>query len=361
MGIGLIIETMEKSKITFTRKILKPSRFGKQTILIYDKHLGKVSPSFRSWMKGFTCTYGVEAGESLKDINGFPVHIAKIIEKVAHLNSRELTVVAAGGGSVGDFAGFVASILKRGVGLIHVPTTWLAAVDSSHGGKTAMNVASAKNQIGTFYPAKEIVICYDFLKNQPEARALEALGELAKIAIIDGGPWRKKMREGMAPAEMIWKTLKSAIESKYRVVNRDPYEKTGVRQILNLGHTFGHVLEAELGVAHGMAVAQGTFFALNWSFEKKYIKEHELFDFLILLEDVCGFASWNVDSQWNQKALTEKRVHNLLLKDKKREKGDPKKGDTVTFLFVHGWGKVKREKVRVAEVIAEARAQGWMK
>lgn len=356
MGITPIIEAMKKSKIVFTKKILKPSHFGKQTILIYDKRLSKVSPHFRSWMKGFSCSYGVEAGESLKNINGFAHHISKIVELVAHLNSRELTVVAAGGGSVGDFAGFVASILKRGVGLIHVPTTWLAAIDSSHGGKTAMNVASAKNQIGTFYPADEIVICYEFLKDQPEERAREALGELAKIAIIDGKPWRKKMREGDSPEEMIWKSLKSAIEAKYRVVTQDPYEKSGVRQILNLGHTFGHVLEADLGVSHGMAVAQGMFFALNWSFAKKYIKGHELFEFLTLLEDVCGFASWNVDSQWNTKSLSEKRVRNLLLKDKKREHGD-----TVTFLFVHGWGKVKREKVRVSDVIAEARAQGWMK
>src|SRR5690606_36298588 len=106
-------------------------------------------------------------GEELKQIKNFPGHIRKISKVLGEANHRGLTIIVVGGGSVGDFGGFVASVYRRGVNLIHIPSTWLAAVDSSHGGKTALNVFSVKNQIGSFYPAKEIYLLEPLLATLP--------------------------------------------------------------------------------------------------------------------------------------------------------------------------------------------------
>src|SRR6185295_5151716 len=113
---------------------------------------------FRNWLKKFPCRYGVKSGESLKDLEKFPGHCKAILQMTEKIETRPLQLIAVGGGSVGDFAGFVASTLKRGVPLIHVPSTWLAAIDSTHGGKTALNVAGIKNQIGTFKQAEKIIV-----------------------------------------------------------------------------------------------------------------------------------------------------------------------------------------------------------
>src|SRR5690606_32869940 len=120
----------------------------RHSLVIYDQILARVSPQFRTWVNQFPFRYAVKSGETLKDLEAFAQHARKLSKIAEPLAPRQMTVVAVGGGSVGDFAGFFASIYKRGVSLIHVPSTWLAAVDSSHGGKTALNSFGAKNQFG---------------------------------------------------------------------------------------------------------------------------------------------------------------------------------------------------------------------
>ncbi len=138
----------------------------KNNLLIYDRKLD-IIPAFKKWRRQYSLVYPVSAGEQLKALEKFPQHIQKILKLTQDIPSRELSIVAAGGGSVLDFAGFVASTLKRGVKFISVPTTWLAAIDASHGGKTALNVGGTKNQIGTFYPAEQILLKKEFLFAQP--------------------------------------------------------------------------------------------------------------------------------------------------------------------------------------------------
>ncbi|MBI4212007.1 MAG: hypothetical protein HY540_05155, partial [Deltaproteobacteria bacterium] len=221
-------------------------------------------------MKTFPQCYPVTSGETLKAVEHFPKHIRSILMFTSEISRRDLTIICVGGGSVTDFGGFVASVLKRGVNLVHIPSTWLAAIDAAHGGKTALNVAGIKNQIGTFYPASKIFLVKEVLMAQPEPRANEALPELVKIAMIDGGVWAQKLLEDeqTASSALIWKNLRHAIAAKQRIVAQDPYEKNGKREVLNLGHTVGHVYEAYYGMPHGEAIAHGLRFALKWSLKK---------------------------------------------------------------------------------------------
>ncbi len=210
--------------------------------------------------KGFA-VHWVRAGESLKDLNHFPSHFSKLHRLLRGHAKNRVTIVSLGGGSVSDFAGTFAALYQRGVELIHVPSTWLAAMDSVHGGKTALNLGKFKNQLGTFYPARQVVLDRALLLHQPEKRAREAYGEVLKTALISGGSLHRfvKSRSQLSAFEL-WKLLPQLVAAKNAIVQRDPYEQKGLRQILNLGHTVGHVFEGQLGLAHGTAVLYGLMF-----------------------------------------------------------------------------------------------------
>ena len=254
------------SRVIYRQSLPGVSELGADSVLLFDRQLIKRVPGFRRWAAQFPFRFEVEAGEGLKSLEIFSDLARKLVRRTAALPVGALRIVGVGGGSVGDFAGFLASVFKRGVDLVHVPSTWLAAIDSSHGGKTALNVGGAKNQLGTFYPASRIYLVKELLLSQPEERAQDALGELSKIALIDGRPWvRNLMDSRLQGGKLLWRYLPEAVDSKYRVVDRDPFEKKRIRQLLNLGHTLGHVLEAYHGLAHGDAVGQGLLFALQWS------------------------------------------------------------------------------------------------
>lgn len=322
-----------------------------QALVIYDQRLQRVSREFQSWLERFPFRYAVRSGEALKDLDAFADHAKKISEIASSLPSRRMSVIAAGGGSVGDFAGFFASVYKRGVPLLHMPSTWLAAVDSSHGGKTALNVNGVKNQLGTFYPAERVVLVRSLLESQPVERAQEALAELGKIALIDGGSWTRELeRTRLKNERLIWKFLPPAIESKLKIVRRDPREVNGIRQVLNLGHTIGHVLESAHGWAHGRAVGQGLFFALDFSLNRKMLSESEAARARALLEGPCGLK------RETPKPIAERTFRSLLIQDKKREARDE-----VTFIFLKRIGRVERVPVPVDEIVHEARRQGLVR
>lgn len=207
----------------------------------------------------------VEAGESLKSLDRIEQLAESIFDERA---SRPLTIVGVGGGAVGDAIGFVASILWRGVGLWHVPTTLVAMVDSAHGGKTAVNLGARKNQLGTFYPADRVVVSTAVLETLPPDLREEGLVELLKALWLvrpealapfdDPATYHHLLTDPVDDHRTTWtELLESAVEAKYEVVDRDPREQTGHRRILNLGHTAGHGLEALLGLPHGRAVGWG--------------------------------------------------------------------------------------------------------
>jgi len=215
----------------------------------------------------------VEAGEPLKRLASLDTLAEQVL---ARRSSRPLTLVAVGGGSVGDAVGFLASVLWRGVNLWHVPTTLLAMVDSAHGGKTAVNLGVAKNQIGTFYQAERIIITRAILATLPFPQRREGLAELIKGLWLDDADALDvfdDMAEDLASApfsevgDVLFAALERVIAVKYRIVAQDLHETLGIRTFLNFGHTIAHVLELEFGLPHGVAVAWGMYVAASLSVE----------------------------------------------------------------------------------------------
>lgn len=178
---------------------------------------------------------------------------------------RQAVVVAFGGGVVGDLAGFAASTLLRGVRCVQVPTTLLSMVDSSVGGKTGFDHDAGKNLLGAFFQPSRVVIDLEHLSTLDARQRAAGLAEVVKIALVRDAPlW--KMLEDNAEAiakgdrDVLRHVVRAAVAAKMRVVREDEHE-TGVRALLNLGHTVGHALEAYGGYArwlHGEAVAIGT-------------------------------------------------------------------------------------------------------
>lgn len=190
---------------------------------------------------------------------------------------RQDHIVAFGGGVVGDLAGFVAAILKRGCGYVQIPTTLLAQVDSSVGGKTAINTEAGKNLVGAFHQPSLVLIDPTVLDSLPARQLRAGYAEIVKYGLI-GDPdffgWCED--NGLAVvkgnSEARLKAIATSVAAKAAIVAQDEREASGRRALLNLGHTFGHALEAEAGfserLAHGEAVAIGMVLAFAFSAER---------------------------------------------------------------------------------------------
>ncbi len=179
---------------------------------------------------------------------------------------RSGTLVAVGGGTIGDVATVAAHLLKRGVRLVQVPTTLLAAVDSSLGGKGAVDMSVrgnvVKNPVGVFHYADEAWICPELFSTLSEAQQREGAIEAWKMAVcLDGALFRRYARK-LPPLERL---VKDARRLKESVCAEDPYEQKGLRRVLNFGHSFGHVLEglSRFKLSHGDAVGLGMLCALD--------------------------------------------------------------------------------------------------
>lgn len=338
------------SEVRFTNELPDPSSLGPECLLIHDDILETVGAGvLREWLSRFPVRYAVPAGESLKDLAAFPHHVEQLLQLAAPLTASRLSVIAVGGGSVGDFAGFFASVFKRGVSLIQIPSTWLAAIDSAHGGKNALNVGRMKNQIGTIAFARRIFLSRALLELQPKERAQDALGELAKIAIIDGNDWTTA--PFLPEPESLWSVLPRAVAAKYRVVLSDPQERLGERQKLNLGHTVGHVLETIHRLPHGLAVAQGLHFALHFSWKKGILGASDLQQMIDMLTTRYGLT----DRKHELPLIPQAQFVQLLTQDKKRASQS-----SVRFVLVRGRGDVITTEVTLSELVAEAARQQYI-
>lgn len=321
-------------------------------LILYDRELTK-NPDFKKWLAGFEYSYGLGAGEDLKDFSRLSSRLEKIYERVTPFSAKNLCMVGVGGGSIGDFVGFVASVTKRGVPLIHIPTTFLACMDSAHGGKTALNLGSFKNQIGSFYPAQAVFIVQSALESLPQEQLRSATGELAKMALIEGGELFSALKTFELGFETTWQLLPKVIAAKYRWVEKDPLEKLGEREILNLGHTLGHVLESHYKIPHGMAVAQGLIFVVLWSHHQGYLSASNEREILDVLHQRLGFLT---PEQFTRKhrAISPSKLSKLIYQDKKLIDGRH-----VSFVFLRGLGEPFRKKMTVESFITETQRQGW--
>ncbi|GAB5452288.1 MAG: 3-dehydroquinate synthase [Halioglobus sp.] len=211
-------------------------------------------------------------GEEHKNLDQF----AKIMDCVLREgHNRSTTFIALGGGVVGDITGFAAACYQRGVEFIQIPTTLLAQVDSSVGGKTAVNHALGKNMIGAFYQPAAVLIDIDTLQTLPAREFAAGLAEVIKYGLISDEPFYRWLQDALpqllareeAP---LAEAIERSCATKARVVAADEREG-GLRAILNLGHTFGHAIETHQGYGkwlHGEAVAAGMLLALRLSAQR---------------------------------------------------------------------------------------------
>ena len=219
-------------------------------------------------------------GEQYKTLASLE-HILERLLQERH--SRSTTIIALGGGVVGDIAGFAAACYQRGVAFIQVPTTLLSQVDSSVGGKTAVNHALGKNMIGAFYQPLAVLIDTDSLRTLPARELSAGLAEVIKYGLICDREFYLWLQRSMPRLlERDESALAEAIErscsNKARVVAADEREG-GLRAILNLGHTFGHAIETAQGYGnwlHGEAVAVGMLLALRLSVARGWVDAAEV-------------------------------------------------------------------------------------
>jgi 3-dehydroquinate synthase len=214
----------------------------------------------------------VPAGEATKSW----AHLEALVERLLALGvERSDHVVAFGGGMVGDLAGFAVAILKRGCPYVQVPTTLLAQVDSSVGGKTAINAGGGKNLVGAFHQPAAVLIDPETLDSLPPRELRAGYAEVVKYGLIgDRGFFAWCEANGAAllagDAEARLLAIEHCVRTKARIVAEDERETTGRRALLNLGHTFGHAIEAEsrYAILHGEAVAIGMALAFRFSAER---------------------------------------------------------------------------------------------
>jgi 3-dehydroquinate synthetase/shikimate kinase len=275
----------------------------------------------------------LEGGESVKSWN----RLGTLLEQaLAEGCGRQSVVVGIGGGAVCDLTGMAASLLGRGAPVVLVPSTLLAQVDASVGGKTAVNLGG-RNLIGTFHPASDVLIDVALCESQREADYRSGLAELVKMAVIADAPlFDAIVAEGRATVSYVGRS----VAHKARIVETDPRE-TGLRKILNLGHTLAHALEtaSQFGMRHGEAVAIGLAAVARFSALRGWLASTERDR---ILE---GLARLNLPTY---------APHDLLVEAGRHIKAD-KKGttDEIDLIAIRAVGNVTIERLPWSEVQAE--------
>ena len=243
---------------------------------------------------------------------------------------RHALLINIGGGVIGDMGGFCASVYKRGIDFIQIPTTLLSQVDASVGGKLGIDFHGFTNHIGVFQIPKSVLIDTIFLKTLPEREMRSGFAEIVKHCLIaDGQKWREISQKDFE--EQDWQDLVAhSVNIKEKIVEQDPTEK-GVRKILNFGHTLGHAVETcFLGKAdnkrlfHGEAIAVGMIMEAYLSVTKKLITDHDLIEIEEFIFATYGKVDIGLEDVEQIVALTRQ--------DKKN------KGSEVRFSLLTGIG-----------------------
>lgn len=234
----------------------------RQIFLVSDSNVYSLYSALIESTFGNCAKYVFPAGEESKT----PETLLNILK--AMLDSgmrRNCTVIAFGGGVVGDIAGLAASLYMRGVRLVQIPTTILAQVDSSVGGKTAVDMCGVKNVIGSFYQPEEVIADPRFFTTLPEREVLCGLGEIIKYGALDADIFQKLNKNigKLFSYGFLGDIAYDCIAHKSDVVSRDEHDLNGTRKTLNLGHTTGHALELYYGgKSHGEYVLIGMYYEL---------------------------------------------------------------------------------------------------
>lgn len=283
-------------------------------------------------------------GEDKKTIKTFE----KIINKAIKLKlSRKDIIIAIGGGVAGDMAGFAAASYMRGIEFIQVPTTLLACVDSSVGGKTAIDMPSGKNYVGAFYQPKAVYINLNFLKTLDEKQYKSGFGEILKYAFIEKNCIREEFYNlfeilknhvsdyEKRDDEFLHKIIKICLELKSSVVIQDEKEG-GLRKVLNFGHTFGHALEEATKYkryTHGLGVVYGMMHVFNFAYQNGFC-DKKYYDNAFTLMNIYGYEPDKF------LFINKKKVIQLMNSDKKAD------NNIITFILPTTCGEVIEYKVK---------------
>ncbi|MEW6702455.1 MAG: 3-dehydroquinate synthase [Bacteroidota bacterium] len=253
-------------------KIIRIKKLSRNLFMIIDR---KVMNLYRDDIKRFSSNFSgkifineFDASEANKSY----LELAKIYNDLIAIGyGRDSLIVAIGGGITGDIAGFAASTFARGIQFVQVPTTLLAAVDSSVGGKTGINFGETKNIIGAFHQPEFVLIDTEFLKTLPEEEIICGIGEIVKYAFLSDKKFFELLKNNFhklleLDSTFTTRAIETCIKFKGDVVAKDEKE-SGLRKILNLGHTFAHAIEVEQNylIKHGQAVVVGLACALELS------------------------------------------------------------------------------------------------
>ncbi|HAA82268.1 MAG: Bifunctional shikimate kinase/3-dehydroquinate synthase [Thermotoga petrophila] len=275
-------------------------------------------------------------GEEVKTLE----HVSRAYYELVRMDfPRGKTIAGVGGGALTDFTGFVASTFKRGVGLSFYPTTLLAQVDASVGGKNAIDFAGVKNVVGTFRMPDYVIIDPTVTLSVDEGRFEEGVVEAFKMTILSGRgvelfdePEKIEKRNLRVLSEMV----KISVEDKARIVMEDPYDM-GLRHALNLGHTLGHVYEMLEGVPHGIAVAWGIEKETMYLYRKGIVPKETMRWIVEKVKQIVPIPVPSVDVE---------KARNLILNDKKILKGS-----RVRLPYVKEIGKIEFLEVDPLELL----------
>jgi 3-dehydroquinate synthase len=308
---------------------------------VHQLHLARLESLFKSVYKKIDW-YRVPSGENSKSM----LHLVSILDFMLDAGIKRGTpVLVVGGGVTGDLGGFAASIALRGVPFAQFPTTLLAMVDSSVGGKTGINHRTGKNLIGSFYQPEAVYIDLDFLSTLPEREWISGMGEVIKYGAIRNPDLFNVLHDmianGVEPDSPSWiPIIRSCVEIKANIVQADEKE-TGIRAWLNFGHTFAHAMEAASGysgVQHGEAVYLGMIAAAHLS------------NLLGASLDVDILLRFNRDLniQWPESCRDVELLTNLMANDKKNTEVG------YTFVILKDWGLPEKVVVHDRALIHQA-------
>lgn len=257
----------------------------------------------------------IPSGDENKNINSASTIWEYLSENGA---TRKSLMINVGGGMITDIGGFTASTFKRGMEYINVSTTLLGAVDAATGGKTGINFAGLKNEVGVFAPAKVVLIDVEFFKTLDNKNIRSGYAEMVKHALIENrDSWNEILKFDLDEIDFsrLKLLLKKNIEIKERIVEQDPTEK-GIRKALNLGHTFGHAFESlsykiNAPVLHGYAIIWGLLCELYLSHIKLGFPKEDILRLKYLIKEYYGFFNFSCKEY--------DALYELMTHDKKNE------------------------------------------
>ncbi|AWR97646.1 3-dehydroquinate synthase [Acidianus sulfidivorans JP7] len=264
----------------------------------------------------------IDDGENAKDIN----NVLDLVHKLYDYDfDRGDYLIAIGGGTVLDLAGFVASIYMRGVNLVNIPTSLLGMVDAAIGGKNGVNFGNAKNILGTYYQPSYIVVDLDFLDTLPIEEIRKGIAEVIKYGIIldkDLYDFLSLNNEKILnkDKEALSEIITKSIQDKLNIVKQDERETKGIRVVLNFGHTVGHAIEAgsNFKVSHGYAISLGMVCESKIAEEMGYSEEGVVEDSLWIL-DLYGLP---ISPEKLQYPVSKELAISAVAKDKKIRNGE---------------------------------------